>query len=113
MFFRCQVLARVEARQAHLEWLANAAARMGDATNAPAYLSPTALGHLVKWAVIPWCDELTRVGESDALEESSTPAQVESRESPFLRVQAARKLLAFETREQQESVRLSILRGCC
>ena len=63
------VAARVEARQEHLQFLAGAVARMGDCTpNMPIYLSPTAIGHLNKWAVLPWCSEPVGDDAGDAAE---------------------------------------------
>ena len=119
------VAARVEARQGHLKYLALAAARMGgDCTNSniPIYLSPAAIGHMTKWAVLPWCKDAVAVAgladratEDVPALEGGTVQSLGDQTSEDRRpvIMARRQLLAFAEPEQQEHLRRQIMYGCC
>lgn len=114
--------ARVKARQDHLQFLAGAVAKFGDcSSNMPVYLSPTALGHLNRWAVLPWCSAPSPPAAGSEHQASGAkqragddePART-STSSSGPAVLVRRPLVAFaSSAEEQAALRSAVMNGCC
>ena len=76
--------------------------RYGDySPNAALLLTPARMGHLQRWAQLPWCD-------------SSDPEERAAEGEGAQRVRAPRKLIGFAgTPEAQEALRKALLAACC
>jgi dihydroorotase len=135
--------ARMEAKQAEYAFLAGAMAKMGDySPNVPIYMSPASLGHLRRWAALPFCSTLEEIPTSTDVDDdsqssandvgvsssfsvdqpTSSTVAIASAPEPQTEVEqearavrrAMRRLIGFaDTTEAQEQLRLCALNGCC
>ena len=115
-----ELAAAMAERQRHYSFLAGAMAKYGDCSpNTTMRMSPARIGHLQRWAAIPWCDvhdggagqggehgEATTGGRSITVSLGGSGADQPAR--------APRRLIGFAGGACEiERLRKEILFGCC
>ena len=109
-------------------FLAGAMAKMGDySPNVPIYMTPASLGHLRRWASLPFCADAMHEGglledghrvrsDEEGKGEARSGEDTGGRGEASERVirAAVRRLIGYaNTEDEQEQLRLCALNGCC